>query len=148
MSYGGGSNPTIDYPRLLIADTDPLKQIFSDSEINSAYQIQASFFQSSQFFTPPAGRLVPQSPVSYLRVAALLLDSLASNNARLAGVIKLLDVQLDLSKAAQALRDQAKAYRDTDDNAGAFAIIEQCPTSWSISERFWAQVQRQQGTGF
>lgn len=148
MSYANGANPRIDYIRLLIADTNTSAEIFTDGEIESAYQIQASFFQSFQFFSPPAGRFLPQAPVSYLRVAALLLDSLAANSARLSSVIQLLDVKLDASKAAGALRDQARSYRDVDDDSGAMAMIEQCSTSWAISDRFWAQVQRQQGVGF
>lgn len=144
-TYGSGTNPRIDYVRLLIPDTNVLAPIFSDEEIEMGYQIQAAQFQSSMFFSPPQGRDLPQSPVSYLRVAALLLDSLANNNARLAGVIQLLDVKLDLSKASQGLRDGAKNYREMDDDAGAFLIVEQATTCWAISDRWWNQIQRQQG---
>ncbi len=155
FSYQFGANPQIDYPRLLISDTQefagsPAIQayVFEDSEILAAYQICASQFQSSMFYSGTAGRNLPQSPVSYLRVAALLLDALASNRARLGGLTQLLDVKLDPNVASKTLRDQAASYRDTDDNAGAFMIIEQCNDQFSFRDRFWSEVQRQQGLGF
>jgi hypothetical protein len=147
FSYDFAVAPLIGYVRLLIGDTNSAKAIFSDEEITAAYNIQASQFQSSMFFSYPSGNNLPSTPVSYLRVAALLLDSLASSKSRLASVVQILDVKLDVSKAAEALRDQAKAYRDTDDDAGAFAIIEQCNNAWSFKQRFWSQVQRQSGGG-
>lgn len=143
FTYQYGSNPAIDYPRLLISDTDPEKPIFQDEEIEAFTALQALQFQSSMFYSGTGGVNLPSSPVSYLRVAALALDALATNKARLAGVSKLLDVDLDLAKAAQELRAQAKAYRETDDDAGAFAIIEQTPTTWAFQDRFWKTWQRQ-----
>jgi hypothetical protein len=148
FSYQFGANPQIDYPRLLISDTQETNHIFEDSEILMAYNIQASFFQSSMFYSPPAGQTVPLSPVSYLRIAALLLDSLAANKSRLSSITQLLDVHLSPNVAAKSLRDQAQAYRDTDDNSGAFVIIEQCSTTWSFQDRYFNQVQRQIGGGF
>ncbi len=148
FTYQYGANPQIDYPRLLISDTVDLNHIFEDSEIMAAYQINASQFQSSMFFSPPAGRNLPAQPISYLRCAALLLDALAANKSRLSSITQLLDVKLSPALAAKSLRDQATAYRDVDDNSGAFFIIEQCPTSWAFYDRFWSQVQRQSGGGF
>ncbi len=148
FSYQFGANPIIDYPRLLISDTQELNHIFEDSEIQSAYIINSAQFQSSMFFSPPAGRNLPAYPIAFLRCAALLLDSLAANKSRLASITQLLDVHLNPNMAAKALRDQAQAYRDTDDSSGAFMIIEQVTTSWSFYDRFWAQIQRQSGGGF
>ncbi len=142
FSYGYGTNPQIDYPRLLIADTVDLNHIFEDSEIQAAYQIQAAQFQTGMFWSGSAGANLPSTPVSYLRVAALLLDSIACSNARLAGVMTVLGIKMDTGKAAQVLRDQAKDYRSTDDDAGAFAIIEQVNNEWSFADRFWKTVQR------
>jgi len=71
------------------------------------------------------GQNLPTSPVSYLRSAALLLDALAANKSRLASIKQLLDVRLDSSDAAIQLRATAAEYRSVDDDAGAFAIIEQ-----------------------
>lgn len=154
FTYGAGSNPMIDYPRMLISDTQyadangtPI-YVFEDSEIMAAYNIVGNVFQSSMFFSPPAGQYIPATPINYYRVAATLLDCLASNKAKLASVIQLLDVKLDPSKAAQELRNQAKEYRDADDNSGAFMIIEQVNDVFSFRDRFWSQVQRlQQGIG-
>lgn len=139
------SNPQIDYPRLLISDTQQLNHIFEDEEIQSAYQIQAAQFQSSMFYSGAQGRNLPASPVSYLRIAALLLDSLSANKARLASIKQLLDVRLDSSDAAIQLRLTAQEYRDVEDNSGAFMIIEQCNDYFSFADRFWKQVQRQSG---
>jgi hypothetical protein len=91
------------------------------------------------------GQNIPTSPVSYLRVSALLLDSLAANKARLASIKQLLDVKLDSSDASIQLRATACEYRDVEDNSGAFMIIEQVNDEWSFRDRFWKQVQRQSG---
>lgn len=139
------SNPSIDLPRLLIADTNIAKPIFQDEEIQLATLAQQLQFQSSMTFSGAAGRNLPSSPVSYLRVAALLLDSLAANKGRLAGIQQMLDIKIDASKAAVALQTQAKQLRQVDDDSGAFMIIEQCNDYFSFSDRFWKQVQRQSG---
>ncbi len=146
-------NPPIDYVRGLIADTQEFAAdgttpvfIFSDTEINMFTQMQQAFaFQSSMFYSPPAGQTLPSAPSNYLRTAATMLRAIASNKARLSSIQQLLDVKLDPSKAATALNDQAKAYLDMDDNSGAFAIIEQCNDYFSFRDRFWKQVQRQSG---
>jgi hypothetical protein len=148
FTYQFGANPTIDYPRLLISDTQDTNHIFEDSEIEAAYLIQASVWQSSMYYSGYAGRTLPSSPVSYLRVAALLLDSIAANKSRLSSITQLLDVSLSPERAAKALRDQAERYRAIDDDSGAFAIVEQCNDQWSFRQRYWNEVQRQQGLGF
>ena len=148
FSYQFGDNPTIDYPRLLISDTQEPNHIFEDSEILAAFNINQLQFQSSMFFSPPGGRFLPGAPLNYLRCAALLLDSLAANKSRLSSITQLLDVKLSPNVAAKSLRDQAQSYRDVDDNSGAFMIIEQCPTVWAFYDRFWNQQQRQSGGGF
>jgi hypothetical protein len=138
-----GTQDTIDFVRLLVSDTVAVNHIFEDSEITGAYRIQAAQFQSGQGYSQLQGANLPSSPVSYLRVAALLLDAVASNKARLSSVIGLLDVKLNPALAQKALRDQAAAYRATDDDAGAFAIIEQVRNSFTLQDRFFSQVQRQ-----
>jgi hypothetical protein len=150
FSYYGcaGLQDQIDFVRLLISDTQEHGHIFSDSEIAGAYRIQASVFQSSMFYnSAPGGGTIgsylPYSPVSYLRVSALLLDSLANNKARLSSIKKVLDVQLDARDAAAELHNGAKIFRDIDDESGAMMIIEQVNTSWSFFDRWWATVQRQ-----
>lgn len=143
FSYGLGQNPTIDYPRLLIGDTQDTNHIFEDEEITSAYNIQAATYQSGMLFTPTSpGQPIPQTPVSYLRVAALLLDALAGMKSRMA-VNGLLDAKTNFQAASDALRKQANQWREVDDNAGAFMIIEQCVNGWTFLQRFYSQVQRQ-----
>ena len=142
FSYQLGANPTIDFPRLLIGDTDTTNHIFEDEEIQSAYIIQAAQFQSGMMYSGGAGQNLPSSPVSYLRVAALLLDALASSKARLM-VSKLLDANITPGATAKALHDQAQAWRDVEDNSGAFMIIESCQTSFGFLDRFVKQIQRQ-----
>lgn len=144
-TYTFGATPTIDYVRMLIADTNPLMQLFQDSEIMSGYGIVASQFQSSMFWSGPGGSNLPSTPVSYLRVAAILLDCLAANKAFLASIKSLPDVTLAPEVAARALQAKAQGYREVDDNAGAMVIIEQCGTDWAIRDRYWAQIQRQTG---
>jgi hypothetical protein len=146
FSYLSGGNLQIDAVRALIRDTNPLKPVWSDEEILMFYQIQAAQFQSGMFYSAPAGRNLPSSPVSYLRVAALLLDAWSTDNAKLA-IIQDLDIRLAPAQAAKSLQDLADKYREIDDNAGAFAIIEQATTNWAYEQRFWNQVQRQLGGG-
>lgn len=141
MSFSYNLTTPIGYVRLLIADTDSAAPIFSDEEISAAYVIQQSQFQSSMTYSGGSGAVLPASPVSYLRVAALLLDSLAANRSRLA-VKKLLDADVDFQAAAKALREQAAQYRTVDDDAGAFMIIEQCSTGFNFMDRFYKEVQR------
>jgi hypothetical protein len=145
MSWSYNTNPPdqIAFVRLLIPDTDPIKVIFTDEEINMLYQIQGSTFQSGMFFSGAAGRNIPPAPLSYVRVAALALDTLANNKGRLGAVMQLLDVKLDASKAAAVLREGAKTYREIDDEAGCIMIIEQTNTDWSFRDRWWKQWQRQ-----
>lgn len=154
-TYDFDTAPAISYVRLLIPDTQflpntsPPVMIFSDQEINAFYQIQMQTWQSGMFFSGVMGRNLPALPLSYVRVAALALDTLANNKGKLGNVIKLLDVSLDWAKAAQILRDGAQNYRTVDDDAGAFAIIEQTPTDWAFAQRWWNQFQRQTaGAGF
>jgi len=151
-----GSQDQIDFPRLLVSDTTQFGPdgttpiyIFRDSEITGVIRLQGLNFQSGMFYsaTSPAGAVMgtnlPTSPVSYLRVAATLLDSLAANMARLANALKVLDVQVNTQFASQELRALAEHYRSVDDDAGAFMIIEQVNNSFSLKDRFWASVQRQ-----
>lgn len=155
FSYQFGANPTIDYPRMLISDTQQFAAdgttriyIFEDSEISSAQVIVTLPFQSSMFYSGTAGANLPASPTNYLRCAALLLNSIAANKSRLASIKQLLDVKLDSTDAAEQMRETAQMYLDMDDNSGAFFIAEQVNTVWAFKDRFWSQVQRQSGGGF
>lgn len=155
FSYGAGTNPPIDYPRLLISDTQQFAAdgvtrlyVFEDSEILAAATITAGIWQSSQFFSGVDGvASLPSSPSNYLRTAATLLYSLAANNARLAAIKQILDVRVDATDAADQMRKTAQSYLDLDDNSGAFAIIEMVNSDFSFRDRFWKQVQRQSAGG-
>ena len=156
FSYQFGANPPIDYPRIMISDTQEYLPdgvtpgyVFADQEIQAITQVVASPFQSAQFYSPPQGQYLPQGVVMpWYRIAASLLDCMAANKAKLASIKRILDVQLDSSDAAKFLQAQAKAYRDLDDNCGAFYIVEQVCNEWSLVNRYWAQVQRQQGVPY
>jgi hypothetical protein len=141
FSYCFGANPTIDYPRFLVGDTVACPHIFEDEEIRMAAVIQSLTWQSSQRYSGGSGNYLPTTPVSYRRVAATLLDGLAANRSRFSPITQLLDVKLDASKVADALRTQAQIYRDEDD-AGAFVVIEQVNNDWAYRDRFWRQIQR------
>ena len=158
FTYNGGANPIIDYPRLLISDTQQFGAdgitpvyVFADQEIMAAESIVMGIFQSGQFFNTPSGptgggtlgSYLPNLPVPYYRVAGMLLNSMAANKSKLSSVMQLLDVKLDSSKAAAALQKQAQAYFDMDDNSGAFMIVEQVNDQFSFIDRFFKGWQRQ-----
>lgn len=134
--------------RLLIADTaTPPKQVFSDDEISGFCFLAGNVWQSGMFFSGAAGQMTFGSiPSDAYRAAALALNTLANNAARLLMISQLLDVKLTTSAAAcQALREGAQALLDMDDNSGAFAIAEQVTTQWSFGDRWLKQIQRQSG---
>ena len=154
FSYNYGANPIPDYIRLMISDTvefDAQGQrvyAFEDQEIQAFVNIEMAVWQSSQFFSPPTGAsTLPTVPIPYRRIAATALESLASNQARLQIIVKLLDVTLN-PNASREMRAQAQALRDADDNSGALVIIEQVNDVFSFRDRYWKQVQRMTGGGF
>jgi len=148
-TYNFGQNPPIDWPRMLISDTDTTQpMVYADEEILAATQIQQSVLQSGPFYTfsinqiHPGPMVLPHPPTSYLRVAALLLQGMAANKSKLASIKQLLDVRLDSTDAAIQLGKRADWYLELDDNSGAFVIIEMVQDYASFRERFWKQVQR------
>lgn len=141
-TYQNGSNPTIDYVRLLIPDTDVTNAIFSDQEIMAAYAINTF----GVFVSPGSGGVsipVLGTP-SYRWVAATLQDALAGNASRLGGMLQALDIKLDTRQVAKDLRDSAESLREVERNSGAFGIAEMCNSSFSTRERFFKQVLRLQ----
>lgn len=140
-TYTYGDNPIIDYPRLIVSDTGP-DWIFADQEIMAGYQID-----SIAVILPVSGGLgntITQTfgTPSYRRCAATLLDSLAANAGRLSNVLKVLDIEINVAKAASDLRAQAKALRDVEANSGAFAIAEVVNDEFSARERWVNQFLR------
>ena len=150
FSYGNGSNPPIDYPRMLISDTTQLGPqgqrvyAFDDGEILAAYQIEGFVWQSSMTYSGVGGvnQFQPPPVAPYRRVAATLLDCLAANQARLAIVSGILDVKIN-GAAAKQMKEQAAYLRQVDDESGAFVIIEQVNDWPSFRDRWWKTVQRQ-----
>lgn len=154
FSYGMGTNPPIDFVRLLISDTQEFGPdgitptfVFSDQEIQAATNIVSmGAWQSSQFYSGPCGQtMLPSAPVPYYRIASMLLFAIAANKSRLASIKQLLDVKLDSSDSAIQLRTTAQSYLDMDDNSGAFCLIEQVNDAFSFRDRFLNTIQRQQG---
>lgn len=147
FTYDFGSLPVLSSVRLLVADTDPDNPIFADAEINQALYLESSTALYVSGMSSATGSVGPppvnvQSPY---RAAALLLDALAANKSRLAAINQLLDVKLSPEKAAQELRATAKEYRETEANAGHFAIAEMVYDQFSARERVWKQLLRLYG---
>lgn len=137
-----GSQDNIDLPRLLVDDTIALGHIWEDSEIMGASRIeQIAVFGPGSMGQPST--LVNVTPSPRL-VAATLLMSLASNKARLANAIKVLDVAIDTKTAGMELRAAAQALRDAEKFNGAFAVVEMVPNEFSMRERFLNQMLRNQ----
>lgn len=147
-----GTQDTIDFPRVLISDTIQFATdgttpiyIFEDSEIIGVTRLELAVFQSPQFYSGSGGTsTLAGGPITpWRRIAATLLDSIAANKSRLASITQLLDVKLSPQFAAKALREQAQALRDADDNSGAFVIIEMVGNQFQFRDRFIKTLQRQ-----
>ncbi len=146
FTYDFSTDPLLSRVRLLIADTDANNPVFNDDEVNAALSMESSqgLFVSGQAASMGNGVAIPPIPQVYsvYRAAALLLDAIASNKSRLAAIQQLLDVKLSPELASKALRDQAKQYRDTEANAGHFAIAEMAGDDFTTRERVWKQLLR------
>ena len=151
FTYQGGANPPIDYPRILVADTlqfgpDGTTPIFAfwDEEIQAATQIEMAAWQSGMFWSGRSGvtPLNNSSVVPWRRIAATLIDCLASNQARLSYISQQLDTKMNPG-ATKDMQAQAAALREADDNSGAFVIIEQVNDYPSFVDRYWKTVARQ-----
>lgn len=152
FTYNYGSNPPIDWPRLMASDTvqfaaDGTTPVFAfyDEEIRALTVIESQVWMSGQYWSGLGGtQTLPSNPIPWNRIAARMLDSLAANTARLSQISQILDVKLNY-QAAQEMRAQAQALRDLDDNSGSFFIAEQVNNIFSFRDRYWATVQRQSG---
>jgi|GEM_PF-2834785 len=151
FSYQYGANPPIDWIRLLVSDTQQFSPIdgttpvfaFWDQEIIAATQIELAVWQSSQFWSGPLGNSsLGNIPMPWRRIAATLIDALASNQARIGLISQQLDTKLNPG-AVKDMQAQAAALREADDNSGAFAIVEQVNDHWSFVDRYWRTVARQ-----
>lgn len=149
FTYDFVNAPQLAQTRMLIADTNILKPIFDDDEVNAALYLSSSqgIFASGQRI-PVAISYAPAIPIVYsvYRAAALLLDGLAANKSRLASISTLLDVKLNPEKSAQELRATAKEYRDLASNDGSFAIAEMVNDVFSARQRVEAMYLRLYGS--
>ncbi len=130
--------------RLLCMDTNAATPIFQDEEIQIFLQLKSSqgIYQSGQ--ANPTGRPIP-APVqvySIYSAAALALYAMAANKAYLSSISRILDVELDPSRAQKALKALADSYMELEDNSGAFAIAEMVNTPWDYQERTVKQFRR------
>jgi hypothetical protein len=107
--------------RLLIADTVDLGHVFEDDEVAAA---------------------LSAADDNLNRAAAMLLRALASNKARLSKRLKALDVEVDLKGASAELRALAKDLEESDDESGAFGIVEMVPNVFAARERLAKESQR------
>jgi hypothetical protein len=132
----------ISVVRLLIPDTDATTPIFQDAEIVAFLTLE-----SSQGVIVGLGGFNLSTPVtqvySYRRAAALGLMALAGSRSRLGGMLKVLDITIDTTKAASALTQQAKDYIDQEANAGYFAVAEMVQNPFSMRERLYNMALRQ-----
>lgn len=153
FSYTPELRDPLSMVRMLIADTQEFAAdgttpafVFSDDEIAQAFALQASLLTVHVIGGGFGGvnafpQAYPPLPVSPLRAAALLMDALASNQARLQSVTKLLDVSLS-PLTAKDMRAQADAWRKLDDESGAFLVVEQVTTTFAFRDRWFGQWAR------
>jgi len=115
--------------------------IWQDEEVQAALNI----FVSTNMLVGLSGYNlavpVPQT-WSYRRSAAVLLRSLAGNKARMA-TVGLLDAKINGAAAANALRAIATDYVTSEENDGFFAVSEMVQDAFSMRERLWKMLYRQ-----
>ena len=151
FTYQGGANPPIDYPRFIVADTVQFSPIdgttpifaFWDEEIQAATKIEMGVWQSGMYWSGRQGvsPLQNSAVIPWRRIAATLIDALASNQARIGLISQQLDTKLNPG-AVKDMQAQAAALRLADDNSGAFAIVEQVNDYASFVDRYWKTWQR------
>lgn len=128
---------------MLIPDT-VTPGIFSDEEVNQAIFIESSqgLYTSSQFVSGGLGVQCPVQVYSIRRAAALLVDVLAGNTARLAVIEQMLDIRINGPASAKALGDRADSLRKTEAMSGAYAIAEWVVDNFTAQERVYKQMLR------
>lgn len=112
--------------RAIVPDSNSTAYVFEDAEIDAFLALEGG---------------------SVRRAAALALETIASNETLVLKVVKLLDIQTDGAKVADALLKRAAQLRkqaDDDETAagGAFDIAEQVFDPFTERERWVKQWQR------
>lgn len=142
MAFTYDVTTQIGQVRLLVADTDSTHAIFQDEEVQAALNLETLIV-----FIPITANVA--TPLTYntpsiRRSAATLLDVLAANKARLASAMKVLDIDIDSTKAAKELRETATQLREVEANMGHFGIVEMVPNIFAARERWYKQILRLQ----
>ena len=107
--------------RLLIPDNQATSYVFEDDEIDAFLTLETDVRRST----------------------ALALETIASSQAMCLKVIKILDLQTDGAKLADALMARAAALRkqaeeaEAAEDGGAFDVIEMVPNMFAYRERVW-----------
>lgn len=123
MSFTYNLATDIGKVRFLIPDATDAGHLFEDEEIQVALDMESD---------------------SIRRATADILDILATNSAKLAIAVTVLDVQIDASKGAAMLQARAKALRAADDDDGSFAIAEMINDPFGIRERIYKEFEREE----
>lgn len=144
FTYDWSSNATISRIRLMVGDTDPTPPgpYFQDAEIVGV--LQATSSQNIIVGLSGYSPAVPVSQVySYARAAAMLLNGLGATRAR--NLFKqVTGVSIDGGAAAKALCALGDTYIAQENKAGYFAVAEMVQDSFSMRERLWKMLYRQQ----
>lgn len=128
MAFTYDTGTTVGQIRLLIFDTDSSNYVFEDDELSTFYDVEGD---------------------SLKRAAALALETMASNEAFVLKVIRLMDLQTNGAQTAKALMERAAALRKQADDEeyaedGAFDIAEWVTDPFSARERLAKQALRNQ----
>ena len=113
--------------RLLIPDTSIDNFVFDDDEIEAFLALETDVRRS----------------------AALALETIASNQAMVLKVIRILDLQTDGAKVAESLMKRAATLRqqaldaEAAEEDGAFEVIEMVPNAFAARERLYNEYQRE-----
>ena len=107
--------------RLLINDTDAAAPLFTDPQITAFLTLEGSV----------------------KRAAAQALDTIASNEAMVQKVVRIMDLSVDGPAVARELRARATALREQDVESGeTFDIIELAHGDFGLREVWWNGVLR------
>lgn len=146
MSFSYQPMTAIFFVRSLIPDTNQSNAIFSDEELNGFLFLESSqgIYTSGMAWPNGSQAPLPIQVYSYRRAAAMAIDVIAADRAKLATIQQLLDVKIDGGKAQTALHEIAESLREQEDNLG-FAIAEVTYDPFAARERMLNQLLRLQG---
>lgn len=146
MSFSYQPMTPIFFVRSLIPDTNMANAVFSDEELNGYLFLESSqgIYSSGQAWPNGNQGSMPIQVFSYRRAAAMAIDVIAGDRAKLATIQQLLDVKIDGGKAQSALHEIAESLREQEDNT-SFAIAELTYDPFAARERMLNQLLRIQG---